>query len=81
MKIIDFTSEYSNSNMLPPDIATDGDTSSEKEVTLSLYQRVKAGDTIYFDHVKVLKQGHNSLISLPDTVAIAAKGMKCVIVK
>ena len=81
VKMTDFMSEYYPGNMIGADLATDADTSSDKEVILSLYQRVKPGDTVYFDHIMLNKIGKNSLFSIPDSVAIAGRGIKCVIIK
>ncbi|MCW3120650.1 MAG: hypothetical protein JWQ38_142 [Flavipsychrobacter sp.] len=81
MKITDFMSEHYMGNMIGADLGTDADTSSDKEVILSLYQRVKPGDTVYFDHIMLNKIGSNPLFNVPDSVAIAGKGIKCIIVK
>lgn len=81
MRVVDFTSESCFGDTLSSYMSTDADTSVDKELTLSIYQRVKPGDTIYFDHIKVVRQGRNSLLSIADTVAIAGRGIKSWIVK
>ena len=81
MRVVDFASEYCTGDTLGPDLTRTGDTTTEGEVSYSIYDRAKPGDTLFFDHVMVEKKGRNSLLSIADTVPIAAKGIKCVIVK
>ena len=81
MKMTDFTSEYCPGDTISHDISASGDTSLEGDVILSIYDRIKPGDTVYFDHIMVVKSGRNSLLSISDTTAIAARGIKCAIVK
>ncbi len=81
IKAIDFTSLYCKGNLLPPEITTDADTSQEGELSFSIFQRVKPGDTIFFDHIMVRKHGKNTILSIPDTIDIAGKPIKCVIAK
>jgi hypothetical protein len=50
-------------------------------VSASIYERTKPGDTVYINKVKVVKYIGKTNKTLPDTAAIAAKAMKCVIVK
>ena len=50
-------------------------------VSSSIYERTKPGDTVYINKVKVVKYIGKTNKTLPDTAAIAAKAMKCVIVK
>ncbi len=56
-----------------------GDTISGN-IAASIYDRVKAGDTIYVDRVKVAKYLNKSM-KATDTLVIGAKGMKFVITK
>ncbi len=51
------------------------------EESPSIYDRIKPGDTIYFDHIKVERLKKNPLLSLSDTIPIAGRGMKFWIVK
>ena len=81
MKLTDLISEHYPGNMIGKDLATDADTSGEGEVMLSLYQRIKPGDTVYFDHIQVTTIGKNSLVPLPDSIPVTARGFRCVIVK
>ena len=81
MKMFDFSSEFCKGDSLSRDISTDSDTTADMEVVLSIYKRVKPGDTVYFDHIMLLKQGRNSLLTIPDSVAIAGRPIKCVIVQ
>jgi len=58
-----------------------GDTITSN-VSASIYDRTKAGDTVYIDRVTVVKYLSNkSNKTQPDSAAIGARGMKCVIVK
>lgn len=81
IKAIDFTSIYMKGDMLTPDLTTDADTTQEGDLSFSIFQRAKPGDTIFFDHIMVRKQGKNTLLSIPDTIDIAGKPIKCVIAK
>ncbi len=56
-----------------------GDTITSN-VAGSIYDRVKAGDTVYIDRVLVAKYLNKNMKSI-DTIAIGARGMKCVITK
>jgi hypothetical protein len=56
-----------------------GDTITSNIAT-SLYERSKPGDTILIERVKVARYVNKTKV-LPDATAIAAKGLKCVIVK
>jgi len=79
IKVTDFNSEFCMGDTLGADLTTYGDTSQGQDVTLSLYQRVKGGDTLYFDHIMVEKRGKNSLMSIADTIPIEGRAVKCVI--
>ena len=57
-----------------------GDTISAN-ISLTLYQRIKAGDTIFIDNIKLHSLPGNTLLSAGDTSIIAGKAMKCVISK
>lgn len=58
-----------------------GDTITSN-VSASIYERVKAGDTVYIDRVSVVRYLSNkSNKTQADSSAIGAKGMKCVIMK
>ncbi len=89
--MMDFQSEYCKGDTLSSvltvnnavTLSTYAQTISDVEAggSLSIYDRTKPGDTIYIDHVRVTKLPGNKLISLPDSVAIMAKGMKFYVVK
>jgi len=81
MKVMDFSSEYCRGDTISRDIARDGDTTENGDVALSIYHRVKPGDTVYFDNIMLEVSGHNSLLSIPDTIAFAGRPIKCIIVK
>ncbi len=81
MKLVDFASEYCPGDTISRDLSTNSDTTADGEVALSIYNRVKPGDTVYFDHIMVQKRGRNSLLSIPDSVSISGRPIKCVIVK
>jgi|GEM_PF-500092 len=81
MKLTDLISQHYPGNMIGKDLGTDADTSAEGEVFLSLYQRVKPGDTVYFDHIQVTTIGKNILVPLPDSIPVVARGIRCEIVK
>jgi len=57
-----------------------GDTISSG-ISGSIYERIKEGDTVYIDHVTLLKNPGNTLLSANDTSELLGKGLKCVIVK
>ena len=50
------------------------------DVSKSIYNRVKPGDTIYFDQIKVVKY-INATQSLPDSAAVLGRSLKCWIIK
>jgi hypothetical protein len=79
-KMMDFSSEFCAGDTISRDISTT-DTTVGGDVSLSIYQRIKPGDTVYFDHIMVQKRGANSLLSIPDTVVLAGRAIKSVIVK
>lgn len=57
-----------------------GDTVTSN-VSASIYDRIKAGDTVYIDRVTVVKYLNKSNKVAPDSTALVAMGMKCVIIK
>ncbi|MCD6013553.1 MAG: hypothetical protein K0Q79_3415 [Flavipsychrobacter sp.] len=57
-----------------------GDTITSN-VSASIYERIKPGDTVYIERVTVVKYLPKSNKVQPDADAIGAKGLKCVIVK
>jgi hypothetical protein len=73
--LTDFSSEYCTGDTLSADIST------STENAQSIYQRTKAGDTAYFDHIKLHILPGNVIFSGRDTLPILGRGMKFVIVK
>jgi hypothetical protein len=57
-----------------------GDTVSHN-VSGSIYERTKPGDTVYIDRIKVVGYVKKTTQTLPETEAILAKPMKFVIIK
>ena len=87
--MMDYTSEYCPGDTLSTDISTTRVTAiqnyidgapDEGDVSRSIYERVKVGDTVYFDHVIVAKY-LNATESLPDNEAIMGRSMKFYFVK
>jgi hypothetical protein len=91
LMMMDFQSEHCKGDTLSAvlttnssvNLSTYAQTVSETDESSSMiiYDRTKSGDTLYFDHVRVLKNPGNKLINLPDSVSFMAKGMKFYIVK
>ncbi len=87
--MMDYLSEYCAGDTLSSDIThprgtqitdnLDG-TPDSTDITKSIYDRVKVGDTIYFDNIRVAKY-IDAMRSAPDSDAILGKGMKFWIVK
>ncbi len=50
-------------------------------ISASLYDRTKAGDTVFADNVMVVRYQGKTNIPMPDSTAFLAKGLKFVIVK
>jgi len=67
--VMDYASEY-----CPGDTMTAG-------IAESIYERVKPGDTLYFDRINVVKYLKNSTQTQPENEAFNARGMKFFIVK
>jgi hypothetical protein len=80
MRITDFSTERCYGDTLSWNLTESGDTLRDGEVRYGIYDRAKPGDTIYFDHIMVEKRGRNSVLMISDTIPIAARGIKCVIV-
>lgn len=88
--MMDFLSEHCPGDTLAADITQtrsvqitnylDGSPDSSEDVSRSIYNRVKLGDTLYFDKVLVSRY-INTTQSLPDTSAILSRNMKFWIVK
>ncbi len=88
--IMDFLSEHCPGDTLTSDISQtksaqvsnylDGAPDVNEDVSKSIYNRVKPGDTLYFDKVLVARY-INTTQSLPDTSAILGRNMKFWIVK
>ena len=79
--VMDLSSQYCPGDTVSRDISTTRvsfDDSSD--VSRSIYERTKPGDTVYFDHIRVVRY-INATQSLPDSAAISGKGMKFVITK
>lgn len=85
--MVDMSAEYCPGDTLASDIAYNVHTLSSPylndsaDIPKGLYDRVKAGDTLYFDHIHLVKAGKNSALSMADTASIAGHGMKFYIVK
>ncbi len=72
--LTDMSSESCHGNTLNKDMI------ENSENFIGIYDRVKPGDTVYFDRVKVVKCP-TANTCLPDSTAILGKGMRFVIVK
>ncbi len=81
--LVDFNTSYCPGDTITTDMATTvhAEQSKTGEESPGIYDRIKPGDTIYFDHIRVERLAKNAVISLSDTIPIAGKGMKFWIVK
>lgn len=78
----DFSTTYCHGDTLP-DVLTRYIPASQSKIgeeSPGIYQRVKAGDTVYFDRISVLRYTPNTPLPA-DSLAIMGKGMKFTIVK
>ncbi|MES2704750.1 MAG: hypothetical protein V4649_19065 [Bacteroidota bacterium] len=78
----DFASMYCHGDTLP-DVLTRYIPASQSKIneeTPGFYQRVKAGDTIYFDRISVVRYTPNAPLP-PESDAILGRKMKLVITK
>lgn len=90
--IVGFDFTYAERNLYEDSVGNDevltdylyeycpGDTVSSN-ITNNIYGRIKAGDTVFVEHVKLRILPGNTLLSAADTNLIEGRGMKCVIVK
>jgi hypothetical protein len=82
--MMDLSSEYCAGDTLSSDIAYADNMlksvylTDSTDIPKGLYERVKPGDTLYFDHIRVVDAKKNPL---SDTATIAGRGMKFYIVK
>jgi hypothetical protein len=53
--VVDFASIHCNGEKIPAHLETSGQVTKSGEVSMSLYERIKPGDTLYFDRIRVLK--------------------------
>lgn len=67
--LVDYMNEYCLGDTITADILA------------SIFDRTKAGDTIFIDHIQLIPYPGNVTLSPADTAVIAGKGLKCVIVK
>ncbi len=89
MTLMDYTSEYCKGDTVSTNISKtrktaisnylDGDPDAN-DISKSIYERTKPGDTVYFDHIMVAKY-INATESLPDAKAIKGRNMKFYFVK
>ena len=86
--LMDMSSEYCQGDTLASDIAyapnmlQSGYLNDSADIPKGLYERIKPGDTLYFDHVRLVKCSKNAAkLQLSDTATIAGKGMKFFIAK
>jgi len=83
----DMSAEYCMGDTLAADIAYDGHMlksaylTDSADIPKGLYERIKPGDSLFFDHVRVIKYGKNATLSVSDTATIAGRGMKFYIIK
>ena len=87
--VMDFSSEHCKGDTLSAELSTtrntiiadhlDGDPDAS-DVSKSIYERTKPGDTVYFDHIMVAKY-INAKETLPDTKAVKGRNMKFYFVK
>ena len=73
--LTDFQSEYCPGDTISLDLSLATETSP------SIYQRTKAGDTVYFDHIRLFAQHGNKIFPSLDTLPILGRGMKFTITK
>jgi len=69
--------------MVTPEYLTEhcnGDT-LRSIISASIYDRTKAGDTVFIDNVMVVRFQGKSNVPMPDSTAFLGKGLKLVIVK
>jgi hypothetical protein len=80
---VDYNTSYCPGDTITTDMArtVHAEQSKTGEESPGIYDRVKPGDTIYFDHIRVERLKKNSVISISDTIPIAGRGMKFWIVK
>ena len=78
----DFSTTYCHGDTLPEILTRyiPASMSKTNEETPGFYQRVKPGDTVYFDRISVLRFTPNSPLP-PDSAAILGRAMKFVITK
>ena len=89
LPMTDYLSQHCKGATLPADLTETKNTAitnyldgapDSSDVTRGIYERIKTGDTLYFDNVLVAKY-MNATESRPDSSAILARGMKFWIVK
>jgi hypothetical protein len=73
MPMIDLSTIHSVGNTLPEAVTKGGKVSPSGEVSLSIYDRIKPGDTLAFDHIRVQKE--------PGSPKLIGKPMKFIIVR
>ena len=67
--LVDYMNEYCPGDTITTDISG------------SIFDRAKAGDTVFIDHIQLMPYPGNTILSPTDTAIIAGKGLKCIIVK
>ena len=78
---MDFASEHCFGNKLSEHLTQRVESESDMDAPVTIYDRIKSGDTLFFDHIKIVKYLNNSTVTMPDSTAIAGRGLKCIIMK
>ena len=71
--VVDFASVHCNGEKIPAYMEATGQVTKSGEVSMSLYERVKPGDTLYFERIRVVKY---LTPTEADTVSMIGKSMK-----
>ena len=85
--MVDLSSEYCAGDTLSSDIAYATNMlksvylNDSSDIPKGIYDRIKPGDTVYFDHIKLVEAAKSATLALSDTTTIAGRGIKLWIVK
>lgn len=76
--VVDFASVHCSGEKIPSYLEATGQVTKSGEVSMSLYERIKPGDTLYFDRIRVAKY---LTPTEADSVSKIGKAMKFYITK
>ena len=91
-KVVSFDFTYAERNLYEDSVGNlivvpeylnqhcDGDTLNAN-ISSTIYDRTKAGDTLFIDHIMVVRYKNKSDVPMPDSTAFLAKAIKLVIEK